>query len=742
MEPRESLEELDFQKYWLVFKRRWLPATGVFILTTTLAVLYASSLKEVFKAEGRLLFKQNQTANLTGVGDSGLGDLRPVYNESNPLDTQAEILRSLSIAESVVTRLNPKDDQGNPISANRIVSKLEVAGIKGTDVLSISYESGNPKLAADIVNEVMKAFIQDNIDANRQEAAAARKFIAEQLPKTEVAVSRAEEALRQFKEQNQVTVLAEEATASVESIANLDRQIAEAQAQMAATVAQADVLRDRIGMSSAEAVDASTLSLAPGVQEVLIDLQEAQNQLAIERARYTDRHPAIANLNRQESGLQSLLQERVADVLGSSEQVPAGNLQVGRLKQDLTANLVELESQRLGLEQRLASLADARGAYEARASAFPLLEKTQRELERELKAAQSTYESLLLRMQEIQVAENQNVGNVRLIEEAIEPKSPSNSRNKSLTIAAGMFCGLLLAVATAFLLDLIDRSIKTVKEAKDVFGYTLLGIIPDFGILGKAAPRSRDSERLYAGVVVRDFPRSSIAKAYQMLQANLRFLNSDRELRTFVITSSIPKEGKTDVSANLAATISQVGRRVLLIDADMRQPSQHHVWDLTNSVGLSNVIVGQIEFSEAVQPVMPNLDVLTAGVIPPNPLALLDSERMASLVRMFAEQYDFVIFDTPPLAGNADAVILGKMVDGILHIVRPGAVDMPNAKAAREFLERSTQNVLGIVANGVKLRNEPDSYFHYTREQEWQEVVEQVPSLSNPALPESSRNPG
>jgi capsular exopolysaccharide synthesis family protein len=202
-----------------------------------------------------------------------------------------------------------------------------------------------------------------------------------------------------------------------------------------------------------------------------------------------------------------------------------------------------------------------------------------------------------------------------------------------------------------------------------------------------------------------------------MLQANLKFLSSDKELKAIVVTSSVPREGKSEVSANLATAMVQVGRRVLLVDADMRHPSQHHIWELTNSVGLSNILVGEAELNAALREVMPGLDVLTAGVIPPNPVALLDSKRMASLIETFSKNYDFVIVDTPPLAGIADAPILGKMADGILLVVRPRVVDSANAKAAKEFLARSGQNVLGLVANGVIIKNEPDSYFYYTNEE-------------------------
>jgi polysaccharide biosynthesis transport protein len=216
---------------------------------------------------------------------------------------------------------------------------------------------------------------------------------------------------------------------------------------------------------------------------------------------------------------------------------------------------------------------------------------------------------------------------------------------------------------------------------------------------------------------VRDHPRSSVSAAYQMLQANLKFLTSDKELKTIVVASSVPKEGKSEVCANLAAAIAQVGRRVLLVDADMRRPTQHHIWDLTNAVGLSNVIIDRVALEEAVEEVMPNLYVLPSGVIPPNPMALLDSKRMASLVETFSQDFDFVIFDTSPLAGTADAAVLGKLTDGIVLVVRPGVVDTAGAKSAKEFLMQAGQNILGIVINGVDVKSEPDSYFYYMEEQ-------------------------
>ncbi|MGC1247950.1 MAG: polysaccharide biosynthesis tyrosine autokinase, partial [Spirulinaceae cyanobacterium] len=374
------------------------------------------------------------------------------------------------------------------------------------------------------------------------------------------------------------------------------------------------------------------------------------------------------------------------------------------------------EVEGVGLVSQLDTYIDTKNAYKDRVSNLPRLEQKQGELERRLEVAKSTYTSLLGRLQEAQVAENQNVGNARVISPAEPPKGPIPSKEKLILLAGGV-AGLLSGIAAAFLLDLIDSSVKNVKEAKEIFGYTLLGIIPQYAKSRKARKFLKEEEEKIPPIYVKDRPHSPISAAYQMLQANLKFLSSDKQLKAIVVTSSIPQEGKSEVSANLAVAIAQVGRRVLLVDADMRDPTQHRIWGLTNAMGLSNVLVGEAEPKAAIENVMPNLDILTAGVIPPNPVALLDSKRMAFLIESFLEDYDSIVFDTPPLVGVADAPILGKMADGILMVVRPKVLNVAGAKAAKDFLIQSGQNVLGLVANGVIIKNEPDSYFYYAKEQ-------------------------
>lgn len=701
----QSTEYIDFRQYWFAIRRRWISATAVFGFVVLLTSLNMLSQKPVYEAKGKLLIKKTDsiTSAITGE-NSAEKELSSVGSKSDPLSTEVELIRSAPIVRKTIATLKLK------IKPNEFLDHLKVQEIGGTDILEISYRSRDPKVAAIAVNQVMNLYLQNSVLANRNEAAADREFIVKQLPKTQANVHQAEVTLRRFEEQNNVVDLEKESESAVEIIANLENQVSLAQAKLADAESQSQVLRDKLGMNSQEAIAASSLSQSPGVQRALEEFQKVENELAIAQARFQESHPMVIELKSKQAFLENLLKGRVEDVLGVQNQEIAENSQIEALEQQITGNLVNLEAGRLGYASQVSALSNALNTYKQRINVLPELKQRKGELEREVEAAQATYKTLLRRLEEIRVEENRAVGNARMVEDAQIPEAPVAS-NKARNLALGNLLGILLAIGTALILDSLDTSIKTAKEARAVFGYILLGLIPVFGKSEKTTSRSGDTEQVAPKIVVRDTPRSPVSEAYRMLQANLGFLSSDKELKVIVVTSSVPQEGKSTLCANLAVAIAQSERRVLLVDADMRQPSQHKIWNLLNQAGLSNVLVGKAELRTVIKKVMVNLHILTAGVTPPNPMTILKSQRMASLIEIFSSNYDFVIIDTPSLNIAADAPILGKMADGILLVVRPGVVDSASAAAAQEFLEQSGQNVLGMVVNGVMSNNKPYSYY-------------------------------
>ncbi len=714
----QSSEKIDLQlsRYASGLKRRWLPALSIFAVTVTLSGLSTTWLKPSYQAEGKLLFKhapfQVLGTNVLPTSENE-GDLKPLVASQNPISTQIEVLSSPTLLEKVIKELKLTNKQGELLKPQQLKNSLSVKIIGGTDVLNIAYTSQNPKEAAAVVNKLMRLYIDNDISVSRLEAEGTRNFIAQQLPQNEATVRASELSLRRFKEKNQIVNLIEEAKAKVGLISNLDNQIANVSSDLEQAKAQSDALRNKIALSEQQAIAVSSLSQSPAVQGILKDLQDIERQLATERGRFQDDNPTIVYLQQKKANLESLLQKQTQQTIGSQTTVPQGLMQIGDLRQNLIKDFLLAEVQRSSLATKLSSLYNSRSAYESRMKTLPQLEQKQHQLEQIVEIAQSTYQNLLKKVQELQLAANKNTANARIIATAMVPDQPV-SGTKMLVLVLGVLFGAFFSITTVLLLEMRDRSIKTLQEVREVFGYTLLGIIPLSNKKGHA--RHRDGEARSHEIAVRDMPNSLTSEIYRMIQANLKFLSSDKVLKTIVVSSALPKEGKSTVSANLATAIAQLGRQVLLIDADMRLPSQHHLWDLTNAAGLSEVLVGKAEFSTAACKVMDNLDVLTTGVRPPNPLALLDSKRMASLIQYFSNKYDFVIIDAPPLLLAADALTLSQMTDGMLLVARPGVLDYTSAAVTKEILESSAYNVLGLVVNGMIDGNENSSYFYHAKE--------------------------
>ncbi len=735
MEARESID-LDLSQYLLTLKRRWLPATSILLATVGLSIFATTLLKPSYEAEGKLLFK---TPTFSAIGSSLLpssseagsgGDLKSLVSTQNPITTQIEVISASPLLQQTISQLQLKNAKGQLMQVKELQDALTFKIVGGTDVLQVGYKSRNPKEAAAVVNTLMSLYLKNDILTNRAEAQSTRQFMIQQLPKMQAAVNEAEAKLRKFKQQYHVVDLGEEAKSAVGMLGNLDNNLSAVRAQLEEATAQGNELRQKVNLNPQEALAVSAISQSATVQTTVTQLQEIERQLATDRSRFQNDNPIIVSLEAKRVNLNTLLQQQVRQTIGDGEQVPQGLLRIGDLRQNLIKEFLQSEVQRIGLEKKLASLSNSRTAYEQRMKTIPQLTQTQHQLERQIDVAQSTSQTLLKKVQELQIAENKNAANARIIVSAIAPDKPKSSP-APIIIGLGTLAGAFLATTSVLLLEMGDRSLKTIKSVKDAFGYTLLGAIPASGAKKQRRNSSGSPENTTLEIAVRDTPQSLTSEMSRMIQANLKFLSADRALKTIVVTSSVPNEGKSKVAANLAASIAGLGHRVLLIDADLRVPMQQNFWKLSRSKGLSEVVTGKIEFKVAAWKVMDNLDVLTAGTKPVNPLACIESKRMTALLEAAKNKYDFVIIEAPPVLVAADALTLGRMSDGILLVSRPGVIDVDKARAAQDTIAISRCHVLGLIVNGVVEKNEFRSYFAYAKEY----FVTEQPTTSS--LPDS-----
>ncbi|MDJ0687518.1 MAG: polysaccharide biosynthesis tyrosine autokinase [Xenococcaceae cyanobacterium MO_188.B32] len=693
-ESREALD-INITSYLLKVKRRWKPALLVFFLTVAASALLGIQLKKTYQAEGKLLFKQNNAASLTGVGED-LGTLKPLLNNQTPLSTQIQVITSDPVLLQTIEKLQLEDEEGNPLNPDTLEKKLNIKLVGGTDVIQIYYKDEDPEIAAAVVNTLMDVYIKEQIRGNQAEPAIAKEFINKQLPQVESNVAKAESALRRFKEANNVIALQKEAESTVLQIANLNRDIASLAAQLQGTVAQTSTLQGQLGLSLQQAIALNQVGNSPSVQSILAELGNTEAELARERQRFQDQHPSIVSLEAKKADLNRKLRQEIRRGVGQDLNISQGLLNENNgSKENQLERYITLEIQKLNFQRQLASLYQSQQQQLARAKELPRLETEEQDLLRQVSAAQATYETLLGSLQEVQLAENQQTANAEIIEKAQLPEEGSSGGK--LLLAFGVLLGLLFSNVSVVLLEMQDRSLKTVAEIKEKFPHKVLGVIP------------QESEDRQIGVIVQREPDSFTSELYRMIQANMKFMDADNAPQVILTTSSLPEEGKSTISANLAAAIAQLGRRVLLIDGDLRKPSQHHIWGVSNQFGVRDVVGKTQDFHTAVYQPMAKLDLLTAGAVRSNPLSLLDSPEMSSLILSTRQEYDLILIDAPPLPVTADVLTLSKLVDGILLVSRTGVVERESAELAIETLTNINKQVIGMVINGVK-KKEFDNY--------------------------------
>ena len=695
---RDSID-IDLGAYFLKIKRRWKTVSAIFFLTLGAAGLLSTKLTTKYEATGKLLFKSSSLASLTGVAEDS-SKLTNLLDRSNPLHNEREQIVTSSVLQKTVEKLDLKNEEGEFINPNSLRGQLNVELLGGTDVIQVGYVDPNPKFAASIVNTLMSVYVEEQIRGNQSEPAIARKFINQQIPALKARVEQAESELAKFRTDNKIVDLQQEKQTTIEKIANLKRQIAFVGSRYQGIKAQTITLQKQIGLSLEKAIAADQLGSTPIVASILDSMTLTENQLIREKRRFKEGHPNIVSLQEKKANLNRQLQQLINQTLGQGVQVSSGLIRNNPYKQTNLEKFIELKIQELSLQRQNLALDQAQQIALKRAQAIPELDNKEQELLLEFKIADKNYKNFLDSLQEVELAVKQNTSNVEIVEPAIVPMQGSSSRMKLL--ALGFIGGLFLSNAAVLFLEVGDRSLKTISEIRKKLPYTILGIVP-----------LNNDKTANQGVLVEQEPDSYISEIYRMIQTNLTARNYQFPPKVILVTSSVPGEGKSTVTANLAAAISQLGNRVLLIDGDLRRPTQHRMWNRKDCQGIREVIQGETELVDAVTKPMHNLKLLASGEVVSNPLAILDSPDMNQLIAKSRRGYDLVLIDAPPLPVTADILTLNKLVDGVLFVSRPGVIEHESAELAQEILETIQDKILGMVVNGVNA-TEFDRYTHYS----------------------------
>mgnify|MGYP003492833118 FL=1 len=696
---RDSLD-VSLSEYLVKVKRRWKPALAVFLLTLGVAGCLSLLQKETYEAEGKLLFKQKSAGAIGEIGKEA-GTLNTILNDQTPLSTQIQVLESEPVIQQVIDRQKLTDQNGEPLKPEDFRKKLVAEVVGGTDVVGVSYKHPDPKVASNVVNTIMDVYIQTQIESNQSQPGAAKEFIDGQLPQIEAKVKTAEEQISAFRSQNGIVDLGEEKRGLVGNLGSINQQITVTGSELQGMQAQSAALQGQLGLDLEQAVKANQLGSYPEVQSILDQLAETETALSKERQRFSDQHPSVISLNQKKEDLTQQLRNLIAVNVGEGVDVSQGLLRnENSIKENQLEKFISFKIEELSLQKQVGALYNSQQELIKRAKVLPQLEQKDRELVRQAESAGKTYETLLNNLQEATIAANSKSGNADVVEYAALPDQGNSGRG--ILLGMGVIMGAFLANLTVILLEMQDRSINSLVEIKKKFPYPTVGI-------------TRLEPPMYQGrIVTRDEPDSFSSEVYRMIQANLKFLTNDKPPKVILVTSSVPEEGKSTVTANLAAAISQLGRSVLLVDADLRRSSQHHLWGVDNHKGLKDIVVDNVSPLSVIRQPMPKLSLLTSGIVESNPLAILDSPKMSDFIGRSRREYDLILIDVPPLPVTADVLTISKLVDGILFVTRPGIVEHESAELAQEALATTGQKILGMVVNGVKA-NEFDRYSYHGR---------------------------
>jgi succinoglycan biosynthesis transport protein ExoP len=718
--------DLNLRDYWRILRKRLWSVALVTAAFGLLALLFAEVQRPDPLYQATAVVKFERTTTLVGL----LVETISLSQGDSPA-TQAAVVRSFPVLERAAKalRLIPatldteaiKQDPLHVQLLGDLRNQVTATPEENTTLINVTVASREPAQAARIANAVAQAYQAENAALRGRKILEARRFIEEQLREVNARVQQAEDSIRTLKETRGFVSLTEETTASVARLGVLEGESEKIRRERDEIAGQIQTLQST---SAAGALPTRVLADAgdPGIAKLsgaLVDLSLERENLLVT---LTPQHPQIRDLDARIASIRESLDTRV-------RAAREGLLRELRVKNQILedrAGDVQRQIQRVRQEQH----------------ALPELARQHAQLQRDLTQNENLLSTLRTKLQEVQIKEREQVEEVSLVRPATVPGSPTNPPQTAGKVFAGLLIGLTVGLVLAFVLESLDTSIGTIQDVESYLETPVLGLIPLIDPVRDPllAPPEDEPEGSPLGTM-RPFlvallsPRSTVAEAYRSLRTNVEFLSLEKNVKTLCVTSASLMEGKTTTAINLAITIAQTGKRTLLVEADLRKPFLHHAFGIPRDPGLTEVIVGNKEWRECLRTAtdlmlgplgveklmtMPNVDklfLLASGTPPPNPSEFLNSQRMQDLIAQFREQFDFVIFDCPPILPVTDAAILASKTDGTLMVYRVGKIARSALKRAKALLENVRGRVLGVVLTGLKAETSPDyeelQYYRY-----------------------------
>lgn len=692
--PGEFVEPVSLRDYVKVLvRRRWAVMTFVAAVVSLTAV-FTLTARPIYRATTRIMIEKESPRILN------IKDILPMETTGTDFyQTQYKILESRSLARRVIEQLDLSSHPDfNPppsgifasqnsregvvpieVLISRFLASFTVQPIRNSRLVDVSFDSASPELASKVANAVTRAYIDMNLEVKFHATKQAVEWLNREIAEQKAKLEESEQAVQQYSVEAGLISVQDRQDIASQRLSQLNSDLIRAEsARIVAEERYRHIERlVKDGMPLETIPEVANNSLVQGLKAQAIRLITEMSEMA---QQYGDKHPKMIRARAELTTLQDNIRK-------TSENL------VATLENEYLVAAQQEKRMRKAMEDQTQEL-------------HVIMEKSirYRVLAREVETNKQLYETLLKRFKEANLSEDIRATNVRIVDQAsvpLAPAGPKKARNLLLALVVGLFGG----VGLAFFLEYLDDTIRDPDDVERRLGIANLGMIPAI---------KADQEDLGKGgveCVVHSSPRSPASEAIRGLRTNLLFSAPHHPPRVVTITSASPLEGKTTTAVNLAISLAQLDKKVLLVDADMRKPRLHQIFGLDNQEGLSLILVG----SGAPRPFgtfQEHLDLMPCGPVPPNPIELLSSQAMVSFLEEQRRCYDFVVIDTPPVGVVSDARVLGRLSEGTLMVLKAGKTPRQQIVKAVSALAELEIRILGAVLNLVDVSR--DRYY-YTR---------------------------
>jgi succinoglycan biosynthesis transport protein ExoP len=687
-EPEHEKGLLEYVR--IIHKRVWLLLL-IFVVTMTVVAIASYNATPIYRATA-LVRIEKKTPSIVSIEEVYQADAaRDEYYE-----TQYKLIRSRRVCSEVFDRLELGKLERYEDSRDKVGAFSEdvtIEPVPDTYLVNVSYESPNGELAAKVANAVADEYVSYVKREKKDISQEAEGKITERIPELRRSLRESEDALRLFEEENSALSFQKRREIIYDSLSSLNKRITEVSQELAKAEAKYDSVS--AAKSAEEILSLPDIVKSPAIQS------HGRERLALEAQK-----AELVQTYRLDSNPVSTIESKIAVVAKKIMD------EASRIVQSLRAEMEEKRSEEKKLQELLEEHRKLAKSFDANVSRYDALKA-------DVEQNRSLYQEFMQRRKELESSSQMDIGTVQIVDRAEIPTVPVRPR-KMLNLLLAAALSLLCSIGLAFFLEYMDDSIRSHEDIERYVKLPLLGVIPAMKADGTTLEEKDRLSHLK--------PRSAISEAFRDVRTSLVYSAPNQESRAYVVTSAGPQEGKTTASTNLAIALANSGKKVLLVDSDLRKPRIHKTFGVDGGRGLTNCLVGQNSLQECVvQTEIENLSIMPSGPIPPNPAELLGSRKMKELISELKKAYDTVIFDSPPVVVVTDAAVLAAECDGAIQVIWAGHTSRKLVELGKEKVEAIGARITGVILNNVR-SSHSGYYYYYPRHHKYYSTQDSAPS--------------